>query len=56
MTMMRLRGEFFLQFERLQSAAMNDNCLGDEGFAVRNLVTTELTYTLARFTRDDGAP
>lgn len=56
MTMMRLRGEFFLQFERLQSAAVNDNCAGDEGFIVRNLASTELTYTLARFTRDDGVP
>ncbi len=56
MTMIRLRGEFIQQLERLQSAAANDNCLGDEGFVIRNLVTTELTYTLARFTRNDGAP
>lgn len=56
MTRMRLRGEFFSQIERLQSAAVNDNCAADEGFIIRNMASTELTYTLARFTRDDGVP
>ncbi len=52
---MRLRGEFLSQIERLQSAAVNDNCVGNEGF-IRNLISTELTYTLAIFSRDDGVP
>ncbi len=42
--------------ERLQLPAANDNCVGDESFIIRNLVSAELTYTLAIFARDEGAP
>jgi hypothetical protein len=42
--------------ERPQPPAANDNRVGDESFIVRNLVSAELTYTLAIFTRDEGAP
>ena len=55
MTVMRLRADFFIRIEQLQGLAANDNCVGDEGFTVRNLVSAQLTYTLAIFTRDDGA-
>lgn len=41
---------------RFQPPAANDNCVGDESFIVRNLVSAELTYALAIFARDDGAP
>jgi len=54
-TVMRLRADFFIRIEQLQSLAANDNSVGDEGFIVRNLASAELTYTLAMFTRDDGA-
>lgn len=54
--MMRARGDFFLPIERPQPPACNDNRVGDESFAVRNLVSADLTYTLAIFTRDEGAP
>lgn len=56
MTMMRARGDFFFPTERPQPPAGNDNRIGDESFTVRNLVSAELTYTLAIFARDEGAP
>lgn len=42
--------------ERPQPPAANENRVGDESFTVRNLVSAELTYTLAIFARDEGAP
>jgi hypothetical protein len=42
--------------ERPQPPAANDNCVGDESFIVRNLVSVELNYTLAIFARDEGVP
>jgi hypothetical protein len=55
-TIMHLNGDFLIRIEQLQPLAANDNRIGDERFNVRNLVSTELTYTLAMFVRDDGAP
>lgn len=54
--MMRARGDFFNPTERPQPPAANENSVGDESFTVRNLVSAELTYTLAIFARDAGAP
>lgn len=53
---MRARGDFFFLTERPQPPAANENRIGDESFVVRNLVSAELTYTLAIFARDDGVP
>ena len=53
---MRLTADFLMCIGQLQSRAANDNRYGDRGFIVRNLATTELTYTLAMFRRDDGVP
>ena len=53
---MHLRGDFLMPSERPQPPAANDNCVGDESFTVRNLVSAQLTYKLAVFARDDGAP
>jgi len=55
-TTMHLRADFLIRIEQLQHLAGNDNCIGDQEFAVRNLVSAELTYTLAMFTRKDGDP
>ena len=54
--MIRARGPFFFVTERPQPPASNDNRIGDESFTVRNLVTAELTYTLAIFARYESAP
>lgn len=51
---MRARGNFFFLTERPQPPAANENRSGDETFAVRNLVSTELTRVLANFVRDEG--
>jgi hypothetical protein len=53
---MRMKSDFLIPIEALQSLAANDNCVGDAGFTVRNKVTAELNFTLAKSTRDDGAP
>ena len=53
---MRLKSEFLIPKEALKSQTANDNCVGDASFTVRNLVTAELNSTLAKSTRDDGAP
>ena len=42
--------------ERPQPPAVNENRVGDESFTVRNLVTAELTYTLAIFAREESTP
>ncbi len=53
---MRMTAEFLISMQRLQGQSANDNQQGDLEFNVRNMVTSELTYTLAHFTRDEGAP
>ena len=53
---MRLTGDFLIRMEQLQGLAADDNRFGDSDFVVRNVVTAELTYTLAMFTREDSAP
>lgn len=53
---MHLSADFLIQIQQLKNLAANDNCMGDESFVVRNLVPAQLTYTLARFARDEGAP
>jgi len=53
---MHLRADFLIRIEQLQHLAGNDNCVGDQEFAVRNFVPAELTYTLAMFTRESDAP
>jgi hypothetical protein len=53
---MHLSADFLIQIGQLKSLAANDNCIGDESFVVRNLVSAQLTYTLAKFTRDEGVP
>ncbi len=55
MIAMQLTAEFLIQIEQLKNLAANNNCMGDESFVVRNLASAELTYTLAKFTRDEGA-
>lgn len=52
---MRARGEFFITKERPQPPAANDNRIGDENSVALNLVSTQLTYTLAILARDKGA-
>lgn len=54
--MIRARGPFFFVTERPQPPAGNDNRIGDEGFTVRNLVSEQLTYTLAIFSRTEETP
>lgn len=54
--MMRARGDFFNPKERPQPPAGNDNRVGDESFTVRNLVSEQLTYTLAIFSRTEEVP
>jgi hypothetical protein len=53
---MHLSADFLIQIQQLKNLAANDNCMGDESFVVRNLESAQLTYTLARFVRDEGAP
>lgn len=53
---MRERADFLMLIERLPRIAANENRCGDTSFIVRNSVTSELTYTLAQFARNDGAP
>lgn len=52
---MYLSAEFLIQIEHLKTLATNDNHAGDEDFIIRNLATSQLTYTLAMFERDEGA-
>lgn len=52
---MQLSANFLIQIEQLKTLAVNDNSMGDESFVIRNLASAELTYTLAKFTRDEGA-
>lgn len=56
MIAMRLRADFLIRLGQLQHLAANDNYIGDADFTVRNIVTAELTYALARFSRDEGVP
>ena len=56
MPMMRLTADFFLCFEQLQSQPANDDHDGDEEFTASKLASTELTYTLAIFSREEGVP
>ena len=53
---MQLRADFLIRIEQIQHLAGNDNCIGDQEFALRNLASAELTYTLAIFARKDGDP
>jgi len=53
---MRLKADFLTRIAQLQHLAANDNRFGDEEFVIRNLASAELTYTLALFKRNDGAP
>lgn len=53
---MRMTANFMISMQTLQGQAANDNQQGDFEFNVRNMVASELTYTLAHFTRDEGAP
>lgn len=53
---MHLSADFLIQIQQLKNLAANDNCMGDESIVVRNLVSSQLTYTLAIFERDEGAP
>ncbi len=53
---MRLTADFLIQIAQLQELSANDNRIGDADFTVRNIVTAELTYALARFARDEGVP
>jgi hypothetical protein len=53
---MRMTADFLISMQKLQGFAANDNQEGDFEFNVRNMVTSELTYTLGHFTRDEGAP
>lgn len=52
---MRLRADFLIHEQSIQGQAANDNRTGELDFTVRNLVTSELTYTLAKLARDEGA-
>ncbi len=54
--MIRARGPFFFATERPQPLAGNDNRVGDESFSVRALVSEQLTYTLAIFSRVEETP
>ena len=51
---MRMRGVFLIHIQQLQELVANDNRDGDIASIARNMVTTELTRTLAKFTRDEG--
>jgi hypothetical protein len=53
---MRMTADFLISMQTLQGQSANDNQRGDFEFNVRNMVASELTYTLAHFTRDEGAP
>ena len=53
---MRLKADFLIHIQNLQGHAANDNSADELEFTVRNLVTSELTNTLAKLTRDEGAP
>lgn len=53
---MNLTADFLFQIKQLKNLAANENCVADESFTIRNLVPSRLTYTLARFERDEGAP
>ena len=52
----RLRADFLIQEQNIQGQAANDNRTGELDFTVRNLVTSELTYTLAKLSREKGEP
>jgi hypothetical protein len=51
---MRMRGAFLIHIQQLQDLVANDNRDGDFACVARNMITTELTRTLAKFTRDEG--
>lgn len=45
---MRIRSDFIkTMLDALEHGAINDNTAGDKDFVLRNIATSELTYTLA---------
>lgn len=53
---MQMSADIVAQIRQLRSLAVNDNDMGAESCVIRTLSTPQLTYTLARFERDEGAP
>lgn len=54
--MTQMSADILNQISQLQSLAVNDNDMDAESCVIRNLVSSRLTYTLAMFERDEGAP
>lgn len=53
---MQMSTDILTQISQLRSLAGNDNDMDAESCVVRTLATSQLTYTLAMFERDEGAP